>query len=129
MNKVLVDSSVWISFFKGAEEAKILFPLLEANQICINELILSELIPSLNHKKEHEIVKLLHSIARAPLDIDWVDIMRMQTVNLKHGVNRVGIPDLLIVQNAIQNNMRLLSFDKHFALMQSNFGFKTMDVR
>jgi len=129
MNKVLVDSSVWISFFKGAEESKILFPLIEANQLCINDLILAELIPSLNHKKEHEIAKLLQSIERPPLDIDWVEIMRMQTLNLKHGINKVGIPDLIIVQNAMQNNICLLSFDKHFTLMKSHFGFKTMDLR
>ncbi len=129
MNKVLVDSSVWISFFKGTEESKILFPLLEANQICINDLILAELVPSLNHKRENEIAKLLQSIERAPLDIDWVDIMRMQTVNLKHGINKVGIPDLIIVQTAIQNNIRLLSLDRHFALMKGQFGFKMMDLR
>ena len=110
MNKVLVDSSVWISFFKGDEKAKVILTLIDSNQICINDLILSELIPSLIHRKENDIVKLLNSIDRLKIEIDWTEIIEMQTYNLKNGINKVGIPDLLIAQNAVQNKVHLLSF-------------------
>jgi predicted nucleic acid-binding protein len=36
MNKVLVDSSVWISFFKGRSETGHLIELLDSNRLCIN---------------------------------------------------------------------------------------------
>ncbi|AEJ20471.1 PilT domain-containing protein [Gracilinema caldarium DSM 7334] len=49
MSKILVDSSVWISFLKGNEEGKLLFPLLDSNQACVNDLILTELLPALIH--------------------------------------------------------------------------------
>lgn len=129
MSKILVDSSVWIQFFKGSEDGKILFPLLDSNQICTNDLILAELIPSLNQKKEPILVGLLKALERLKIVIDWDEIVLMQTRNLKHGINRVGISDLLIAQNAIQNSTRLLSFDKHFELMRHLAGLKTLELK
>ena len=129
MNKVLIDSSVWISFFKGNEEGKTLFPLLDANQACINDLILAELIPSLNHKKELILVGLLKSIEKLRIEIEWDEIIHMQTNNLKNGLNRVGVPDLIIAQNAIQNNIKLFSFDKHFEIMRKHIGLKLYETK
>ena len=127
MKKVLVDSSVWIAFFKGTEEGKLLFPLLDTNQICINDLILAELIPALNHKKEVTLVRLLESIERMDLHIDWDELIAMQTINLKNGLNRVGVPDLIIAQNAIQNDIPLFSFDKHFEIMKKTMGISLFE--
>jgi len=128
MSKILVDSSVWISFFKGNEEGRLLFPLLDTNQACVNDLILAELTPSLIHKKEVTLVGLLKSIEKTETDIDWEEIIRIQTVNLKNGLNRVGISDLIIAQNAIQNQVRLFSFDKHFEIMKRNIGLKLYEI-
>jgi predicted nucleic acid-binding protein len=124
MNYVLVDTSVWIAFFKGDEASKVLFPLLDSNRICTNELILAELIPSLNHRRELQVLDMLQSIERTELRIVWSQITEMQTINLKTGINKVGIPDLIIAQNALQNNISVLSFDKHFQLMKGNIGLK-----
>jgi predicted nucleic acid-binding protein len=129
MNNIIVDSSVWISFLKGREEARILFPLLDSNQLCINDLILAELLPSLALKKETQLAKLLQSIERIELEVDWGNIIKMQTLNLKNGLNRIGIPDLIVAQNAIQNGLRLLSFDKHFELMKHSIGLKTFEIK
>lgn len=128
MNKILIDSSVWISFFKGTTEGKLLFPLLDSNSACINDLILAELIPSLNHKKEMILAGLLKSIERLKIEIDWEDIIHIQTINLKNGINKVGVPDLIIAQNAIQNKIRLFSFDKHFEIMKKHIGLKTFEM-
>ena len=122
MKKVLVDTSIWISFFKGEDSAKILFPLLDSNRICVNDLILSELIPSLKHRRENQIVDMIESIERIELKIIWSQITEMQILNLKSGINRVGIPDLIITQNALQNNLSILSLDKHFQSMKENIG-------
>jgi predicted nucleic acid-binding protein len=124
MNKILIDSSVWISFFRGNEEANNLNILLDKNMVCINDLILSELIPPLMLKKENELIRLMNSIERLKMEIDWIGIIQIQVLNLKSGLNRVGIPDLIIAQNAIHNNVQLYSFDKHFELMKKEIGLK-----
>jgi predicted nucleic acid-binding protein len=114
---VLVDSSVWIEYFKGNEKAKSLETLIDLNAVCINDLILAELLPSIRHKKEKELGELILSVSRAPMEVNWDSIINMQTLNLKNGINRVGIGDLIIVQNAIDNGFELFSLDKHFELM------------
>jgi predicted nucleic acid-binding protein len=121
---VLVDTSVWIDFFKGKESARPLNELIDSNILCINDLILAELIPSINQRKEFELKELLESVYRVTVKIDWNSIIAMQTINLKNGINNVGISDLVIVQNAIDNDLEIYAFDKHFDLMIELFGFK-----
>jgi len=114
---VLVDSSVWIEYFKGNESTLPLNELIDSNNLCINDLILSELLPSINQKKEMDLRELLLAIENVELEIDWHQIIAMQTLNLRNGINKVGIADLIIAQNAIENELELFAFDKHFTLM------------
>jgi predicted nucleic acid-binding protein len=124
MKKVLVDSSVWIGFFKGIDQANELNMLIDKNLLCINDLILSEILPSLIVRRENELVDILNSIDKTELRIDWVGITQMQIQNIKSGINKVGIPDLVIAQNAVQNEVKLFTFDKHFGLMKKAIGLK-----
>jgi len=121
---VLVDSSVWIAFFRGSLEAKAIFGLIDTNTICTNDLILAELVPSLQVRRENDLIYILESIEKLDLDIDWNELIAFQSYNLKHGINRVGLSDLIIAQNAIQNSARLYSLDKHFMLMRKHLGLK-----
>ncbi len=114
---VLVDSSVWIGYLRNAGQADTLDLLIEENLIVINDLILSELIPPLTIRNEKKLISLLHEIKKQPMNIDWDGIIHLQIICLKNGINGVGIPDLIIAQNAIQGRLKLLSGDKHFLLI------------
>lgn len=118
MRKILIDSSVWISYFKDKNAHKILDELIKNNQICTNNLILSELIPFLKYKGEDEIIELLFDLDNIPITINWELIMNLQLQNLKNGINKVGIQDLVILDNVINNSLILFTEDKHFLLMQ-----------
>jgi len=124
---ILVDSSVWIEYFKGTERAIILNELIDNNSLCINNLILAELLPAINQRKEVQLREMLMSVAKSELKINWNQIVYMQTQNLLQGINKVGIPDLLIVQNAIDNNLQLFSYDKHFRLMSEMFDLRLFE--
>lgn len=113
----LVDTSVWIDGFHGGKSLDALNALIDRREICVNDLILSELVPSIRVRKEKELEDLLYLLPRVPMQIDWNGIVSMQTENLKHGINKVGLPDVIIAQNAMQNGVQLLSLDKHFELM------------
>jgi predicted nucleic acid-binding protein len=121
MSQILVDSSIWISFFKGSIDQDPFFTLIDANQLCINDLILSELVPSLIFTKERKLIEILHQISRSPLNIDWNALIEYQARNLSKGINHVGVPDLMIMQNAIQNNFKLYSLDSLFKQMSKIF--------
>ena len=114
---VLVDSSVWIEYFKGNDSVLPLNELIDSNNLCINDLILAELLPSINHKNENDLKELLLAIEKIDMEIDWHQIISMQTKNLRNGINKVGISDLIIIQNAIENDIELYTIDKHFDLM------------
>ncbi|MBD3241778.1 MAG: PIN domain-containing protein [Chitinivibrionales bacterium] len=114
---VLVDSSVWIDFFRDEGKAGFVEDLIDEDLLVTNELILAELVPALSHRGETELVSLLQAVRRQPMSIDWQEIIGMQTLCLSQGINGVGLPDLLIAQNALQGGLRLLSNDKHYVLL------------
>ena len=119
MNQVLLDSSVWIEYFRDSN-AKIsseVDKLIDIGNIFTNQLILTEIIPYLKVKKQNQLIQILESIESFEMSIDWKQIIEFQITNLKHGINKIGIPDLLILQNTIQNQCTLFTLDKHFKLM------------
>ena len=113
----LVDSSAWIEYFRGNKKYLFITDLINANAICTNEIILTELLPSIIHKKEHRLAGLLNSVKKYPLNIDWPGIRSLQLLNLKQGNKAIGISDIIIVQNCIQNELEIIAHDKHFAVM------------
>lgn len=121
---VLVDSSVWIDFFRNGEEPG-LVRLLEEDMVCTNGIILTELLPALSIlKNKKEVIEGLKSLNTIPLEIDWSIVRKYQHINLLNGINKVGIPDLLILQQVINNKITLYSKDKHFMLMSEYFEFQ-----
>jgi len=114
---VLVDTSIWIDYFRAGNNSKDMDHLIDENIIVINDIILAELVPYLKMKKQPKIIQLLHEINRVPLNIHWEEIIDFQVTCLQSGANGVGIPDLIIAQNAIQSNCNVYSLDKHFSLL------------
>lgn len=121
---ILVDSSVWIAYFKGDERALPLNVLIDLNDLCINDLILAELIPSIVQKKETILKDLLLAIKSINIGTNWQELIEMQILNLSKGINNVGIADLIIAQNAMQNNLELFTLDRHFVLLSQHQNLK-----
>jgi len=123
--EVLVDTSIWIDYFKSGEDSEKLDYLIDENLVLTNELILTELLPLLVLKKEQKLISLLEKIQKYPVQINWNELVEYQVQCLKTGISGVGIPDLIIAQNAIQNNLPVYSIDKHFGFMHdAKFGLK-----
>lgn len=122
---VLVDTSIWIDYFKSGEKPEKLDFLIDENLVVTNELILSELLPLLILRKEIRLISLLEKINKSKLKLNWNEIIEFQLICLKSGSNGIGIPDLIIAQNAIQNDLSVYSIDKHFKFMdEAKFGMK-----
>jgi hypothetical protein len=119
--RVLVDTSVWIDYFRTGENSQALDHLLDADAVVVNDLVLTELIPFLRLRKQPAVIKLLNKLPQRPLTIDWQEIREFQFRCLKAGINGVGIPDLLIVQNARQSECGIFSLDSHFKKMRDIF--------
>jgi predicted nucleic acid-binding protein len=114
---VLVDTSVWIEYFRNGHNFEKLDFLIDENLVLVNDLILSELIPFLRIRKKRKIIDLLCDVDKLDLSINWDQISEYQYKCLKSGLNGIGIPDLIIAQNAKQNHSQIYSLDNHFKLL------------
>ena len=123
--KVLVDTSVWVEYLRGGSRAIQLDAILTEGFPATNELILAELIPALRLKRHKRLITLLQEQNIFHLKPVWPEIMDMQTLCLQKGINRVGLPDLLIAQNAMQNKIPVYSLDRHFEVFRNLFDLRT----
>lgn len=128
---VIVDTSVWIDCFKDplSPNAEDLRELIDGALVCINDVIAAELLPSIMKREEYALAQIVSAVPKAPLDIEWTEVVEMQTQNLLHGINKVGILDIIIAQNAWHENLPLFTLDKHFSLMADLFGFSLYNAR
>ena len=126
--QILVDSSVWIDYFRSGTHTSKLDTYIDQNLVCTNHLILAELIPFLKVKKQFKVIKLLKSLTNITLNINWDNIINLQTTCIQKGINKVGIPDLLILDNVIQNELVLYTLDKHFKQINKHISFEMIRI-
>ncbi len=127
IKKVLVDSCIWIDFLGRNLRKDLIERISEDYILSINDAILSEVLPHLIHQKENRAADLLASQFIIPLTISWPDIISLQVRMIKAGINKVGILDLIILQNAMQNRCAIASVDKHFRLICSEVGIELIN--
>jgi predicted nucleic acid-binding protein len=121
---ILVDTSIWIEYFRSGKNFEKLDFLIDENLIVINDLILAELVPFLKVHNQQKIIKLLYNINKLTLLIDWNQIIEFQFQCLQNGLNGIGIPDLIIAQNVKQNACAIYSQDGHFRLIKDILGLQ-----
>ena len=122
-----MDTSVWVEYFRNGNNSEQLDFLIDENLVATNDLILAELIPFLKIRKQRTIIKLLYHINNFGIAIKWEKLIDYQYKCLKNGINGIGIPDLIIAQNAKQNNCALYSLDKHFNALKNIMNIKLFE--
>ena len=117
---VLVDSTVWISYFRGTkgEErvAEALDYLLSGDEASVNEVIRTEVMPMMTARGED--ASLLEAVRCPTLAIDWTAVRALQVKCLRSGLNKGGIGDLVIALDAVSRDEPLFSLDRHFRLIK-----------
>ncbi len=71
-----------------------------------------------------KMIILMNSIKKVDLSINWKEIIELQYKNIQNGIKKVGIPDLIILESALQNDLNLFTNDKHFEIMSEIFPVK-----
>jgi len=110
--------SMWIDYFRGGNDPAQMDFFIDENLLVTNDLILTELIPFLKIRNETKVIALLQNVSKLEISINWNEIIDYQYKCLKNGLNGVGIPDLIIAQNAKQNGCKIYTLDNHFNLMK-----------
>jgi predicted nucleic acid-binding protein len=120
--KYIIDSNIWIEFFNKKFFFDSVSDLLINNDVYINEIILAELIPSARARNEREFIECLYGIELLELDIDWDEIIEMQYSCIRNGINKLGLLDIAIAQNAKHNNAGIFTINRHMILLCNLIG-------
>jgi len=114
---VLVDTSVWISFFRegSSPAARRLDMLLEEGEACICGLIEAELLPGIHMKDRARVRTLMAGLPCLETAADiWTDVADIQERSLAQGLGPFSIPDLVVAAVALRHKVPLFTLDKHF---------------
>jgi len=116
-DNVLVDTSVWISFFRQAnsEVSARIKQLLKSGAPVYTGIIATELFRGAKSKKETDALEeLLTSIECIATEEAYFHAAGQLGQGLARRGITVGTVDLLIAQISIANNLMLFTLDRHF---------------
>lgn len=123
MNKVIVDTSIWIEYFKGNEAAAKIIHDQSDFEVHLAGPILTELIQGIKTESEKSAFSMV--MAGLPCiaisDRDWVDAGDIGSALRKKGV-AVPLADLIIYTVALNNNCSIFTLDSHFAMINEATG-------
>jgi predicted nucleic acid-binding protein len=116
-DKVLIDTSVWIAYLKGADVplAERVDEILAHSTVCVPRVVIAELIQGAKTEKE---IAVIEEFAEAFTIIDqtaesWQKAGRLSFAMKRKGIS-VHLVDCYIAVLASENECRIFSLDKHF---------------
>ena len=126
---ILVDSSVWIDYFNGAEtnETALLDECLSTDTICIGDIILAEVLQGFRSDKDYNLAREMltelpiYQIMTPDLALAGADNFRKLR---KKGITIRKSVDNWIATFCIQNQIPLLFSDKDFNPYVEYLGLK-----
>lgn len=121
MSRILVDSSIWIEFFRRSEApaSLILDSLLAHRLVYTTGLVKAEVVPGAQSPRDfRRLQALFNALPLAPeREGFWAHLIRFRHRLQTKGVTGIGIPDLIVATVAIQNRKLVFTADEDFPRM------------
>jgi len=121
VSRILVDSAIWIEFFRrpDAPVSLVLDQLLAHRLVCTTGLIKAEVVPGARSPREFRRLRsLFDALPLAPeREGFWSHLVRFRHRLQTKGVLDIGIPDLMIATVSIQNRKLVFTADEDFPRM------------
>lgn len=127
---ILVDSSVWIDYFRGSAtpEAEMLDALLGVEPIATGDLILTEVLQGFVSEKDfNQAKKLMTSLVLVPLGGEDIAIQAARNFRLlrSRGVTVRKTIDTVIATRCIESQLPLLYSDRDFDPFVEHLGLRS----
>ena len=111
---ILIDTSIWIEYFKqNSEYVEDIQPLLDGQLIVTIEPVFSELLFGVRNRKEKELVESYWHI------LPWIDFGTNSMLEAAGFANLhdyhqlgIGLMDAVIIKSAMEGNHMLWTLDK-----------------
>lgn len=127
---ILVDSSVWIDFFNGVENAETnkLDETLGLEEVAIGDLILTEVLQGFRNDRDYKVAKdMLTSLTI--FDLLGTELAIKSANNFrklrKKGITIRKTADVMIATYCIENKIPLLFTDKDFQPFVENLRLRS----
>jgi predicted nucleic acid-binding protein len=132
MTEVLVDSSAWLEFFKPAGKPlfkEVITGLISNQIIVIPGIIKVEILRGSRSHQEYEMLdNTLNGVQYLGVsEVFWKRLSLFNYDLSRKGVN-VPLPDAYIALLAIENDVELLHFDRHFDLIAGKSKLKVFKL-
>ena len=126
---ILVDSSVWIDYFRAADtpQVALLDSLLGRRQIAVGDLIVAEVLQGVRDDKEFRLVKRVFA-AFTHLDLCGYALALKAAENYRllraKGITVRKTIDTLIATRCIEDRLTLLHADRDYAPFAKHLGLR-----
>jgi predicted nucleic acid-binding protein len=124
-NRVLVDTSVWIAYFRNTspELSQKLEELMSDSEVCIPRIVIAELIQGSKSDRE---ISTIENLADAFVVIDqteatWVEAGKL-AYKLKKKGQTINLADCYIASIAQEQGCDIFTLDQHFKQIQDMTG-------
>jgi len=121
MSRILVDSSIWIEFFRRPEApASVVLDQLLANRlVCTTGLVKAEVVPGARSARDFRRLRTLFDALPLAQEREgfWTHLIRFRRRLHLEGIFGIGIPDLIVATVAIQNRKLVFTADEDFPRM------------
>jgi predicted nucleic acid-binding protein len=129
--KVLVDTSVWIDYFRKKEPAYgVVSELLREDRICSIGIVLAKLLQGAKSMKEVAVIKdFIHVFEFLPETPQVWQQAGELSFHLRGKGRAVGLSDCFIAVMSKQYNAALLAFDADFTAIKDEMNLSLYPVR
>jgi len=128
--EVLVDTSVWIEFFRKKEPYySTVSDLMDKDSICCLGIVVAELLQGAKSEKELNTIKsFLHVFDFLPEAAEiWEKAGELSFSLLRKG-RAVGLSDCYIAVAVQAADVRLFTLDKHFSVIRKEIGLSLYET-
>jgi hypothetical protein len=128
---VLVDTSVWIEFFRKKEPYySIVSDLMDNDSICCLGIVVAELLQGAKSDKELNTIKaFLHVFDFLPEAVGSWEKAGELSFSLQRKGKAAGLSDCYIAVAVQAADVRLFTLDKHFSVISKETGLSLYKVR
>jgi len=131
LDKILVDTSAWIEFFRKKEPwYSAISGLMDERRVCCSGIILAELIQGAKSQKELEVLRdFRHVFEFLDESVDLWQAAGELSNTLQRKGRSVGLSDCYLAASAKAHKARILTLDKHFDIIKGAVGIGLYEVK
>lgn len=131
LDKVLVDTSAWIEFFRKKEPCfGAVSGLMDEGRICCSGLILAELIQGAKSNRELEVLRdFRHVFEFLDESVDLWQAAGELSHSLKRKGKSVGLSDCYLAVSARKRKVKLFTLDRQFDVIRGAAGIELYGLK